>query len=153
MTPSRLSYKDSDPEAHQALRALETYVRRSSLARPLVELLHTRVSQMNGCAYCLDMHTKEARTAGETEQRLYALSAWRETAFFSASERAALAWAEAVTLLGKDLVPDAVFEEARRHFEERELVELTIATVTINAWNRLAIAFRMEPGSYTAGSK
>jgi AhpD family alkylhydroperoxidase len=153
MTNSRFSYKDAAPEAHKALLALETYVRRSSLARPLADLVYTRVSQMNGCAYCLDMHTKDARAAGETEQRLYALTAWRETPFFSDRERAALAWAEAVTALGRDLVPDAVYTEARRHFEERELVELTMATVTINAWNRLALAFRLEPGSYTVPSK
>ncbi len=153
MTNSRFSYKDAAPEAYKAILALETYVRRSSLARPLANLVYTRVSQINRCAHCIDMHTKDARAAGETEQRLYALSAWRETPFFSERERAALAWAEAVTELGRDLVPDAVYTEARRHFDERELVELTMATVTINAWNRLAIAFRMEVGGYTPPSK
>ena len=149
MPNSRFSYKDAAPEAYKALLALETYVRRTSLARPLAELIYMRVSQINGCAHCIDMHSKDARAAGETEQRLYALVAWRDTPFFSDRERAALAWAEAVTELGRDGVPDVVYTEARRHFDERELVELTLATATINAWNRLAIAFRTEVGGYT----
>lgn len=153
MTNSRLSYKDAAPEAYKAVLALSTYVHRSSLPHQLAHLIYTRVSQINGCAYCIDMHTKDARAGGETEQRLYALNAWRETPFFTDRERAALAWAEAVTELGRDHVSDAVYTEARRHFDERELVELTIATVTINAWNRLAIAFRMEVGGYTPPAK
>ena len=110
--------------------------------------MKTRVSQINGCAYCLDMHTKDARAAGETEQRLYLLSAWRETRFFSPRERAALAWAEAVTQLGGHGVPDAVYDEARAQFDEKALVDLTLAIVAINGWNRLAIPFRSEAGSY-----
>jgi AhpD family alkylhydroperoxidase len=153
MPNSRFSYKDAAPEAYKAMLALETSVRRSSLPRPLAELIYTRVSQINGCAHCIDMHTKDARAAGETEQRLYALVAWRDTPFFSERERAALAWAEAVTELGRDHVSDAVYTEARRHFDERELVELTMAVVTINAWNRLGIAFHMEVGSYTPPAK
>ena len=153
MTTSRFDYTKAVPEAFKAMMALSTHVHRSGLERPLATLVVTRVSQINGCAYCIDMHTKDARAAGETEQRLYALSAWRETPFFSDRERAALAWAEAVTELGRDHVSDAVYTEARRHFDERELVELTMATVTINAWNRLAIAFRMEVGGYTPPAK
>jgi len=114
----------------------------------LVELVLMRVSQINGCAFCLDMHSKDARAAGETEQRLYLLSAWRETRFFSPRERAALAWAEAVTQLGGHGVPDAVYDEARAQFDEKALVDLTLAIVAINGWNRLAIPFRSEAGSY-----
>ena len=107
-----------------------------------------RASQMNGCAYCLDMHSKDARAKGESEQRLYALNAWRETPFFTDREQAALAWAEAVTLVSVDHVPDAVYEHAMRHFSEEELVNLTMAVITINGWNRIAISFRMVPGEY-----
>ena len=108
----------------------------------------TRASQINGCAYCLDMHTKDARAAGETEQRLYALSAWRETPFYSERERAALAWTEALTLISENHVPDDVYEAARECFTEEELVNLTMAVIAINGWNRLAISFRNVPGSY-----
>jgi AhpD family alkylhydroperoxidase len=114
----------------------------------LLELVKTRASQLNGCAFCLDMHTKDARAGGETEQRLYALSAWRETPFFDARERAALGWTEAVTRLGDHPVPDEIYAEARQQFDERSLVDLTLAIVAINGWNRLAIAFRKEPGTY-----
>ena len=127
---------------------LAKYTRQSGLEHSLPELVKTRVSQINGCAYCLDMHTKDARAAGETEQRLYLLSAWRETRFFSPRERAALAWAEAVTQLGGHGVPDAVYDEARAQFDEKALVDLTLAIVAINGWNRLAIPFRSEAGSY-----
>ena len=128
---------------------LETFIRKSSkLEHPLLELMKTRASQMNGCAFCIDMHTKDARAAGETEQRLYALNAWRETPFFTERERAALAWTEAVTAVSAGHVPDAVYEEAKQHFNDEELVNLTLAVVTINGWNRLAIAFRAVPGEY-----
>jgi len=128
---------------------LETFVRKSSkLETSLLELVRMRASQINGCAYCLDMHSKDARAEGETEQRLYALNAWRETPFFSDRERAALGWTEAVTLVSKDHVPDEVFEETRKHFSDEELANLTLAVVTINGWNRLSIAFRAVPGSY-----
>jgi AhpD family alkylhydroperoxidase len=137
----------------QAMLALETYVRKSSGLDPsLLELVRMRSSQINGCAYCLDMHSKDARAAGETEQRLYCLPAWRETPFYSERERAALAWTEAVTQVSDDHVPDAVFELARKEFSEEELAELTLAIVAINGWNRLCIAFRAPPGIYQPGS-
>jgi AhpD family alkylhydroperoxidase len=107
-----------------------------------------RASQINGCAYCLDMHSKDARAAGETEQRLYTLDAWRETPFFTDRERAALAWTEALTLVSQTHVPDAVFEEVRPHFSDEELANLSLAVVAINGWNRLMIAFRAVPGTY-----
>jgi AhpD family alkylhydroperoxidase len=119
-----------------------------TLERPLFELVKIRASQINGCAYCLDMHTKEARLAGETEQRIYALSAWRETPFFTERERAALEWTEAVTLVADTHVPDEVFERVSKHFGEAEMVALTFAVVVINSWNRLAISFRPVVGSY-----
>lgn len=145
----RLDFKKVAPGAHKAMAGLEGYVRRSSqLEAPLLELVRMRASQINGCAYCLDMHSKDARAAGETEQRLYTLSAWQETPFFSARERAALAWTEAITLIGSSNAPDEVFEEARKEFTEEELVNLTIAIVAINGWNRLAIGFRSVPGTY-----
>jgi AhpD family alkylhydroperoxidase len=130
------------------MRQLQRYVDDSTLETALLELVKTRASQINGCAYCVDMHTKDARADGETEQRLYALSVWRETPFYTARERAALAWAEAVTLLAQGPVSDEIFEEARRQFSERELVELTMAIVAINGWNRLSVAFGTVPGSY-----
>jgi AhpD family alkylhydroperoxidase len=143
----RLNYAKLSPEPVKALYSVGAYVAGSGLEHALVELVKVRASQVNGCAYCLDMHTQDARAAGETEQRLYALSAWRETPFFTDRERAALAWAEAVTLVGGG-VPDAVFEEARSQFTEKELADLTWAVVTINAWNRIAISFRAVPGTY-----
>ena len=118
------------------------------LERPLFELVKIRASQINGCAYCLDMHTKEARLAGETEQRIYALSAWRETPFFSERERAALEWTETVTRVAESHVPDEIYERVSRHFAEEELVALTFAVVVINSWNRLSISFRPPVGSY-----
>jgi len=114
----------------------------------MLELIKIRGSQINGCAYCLDMHTKDARALGETEQRIYALNAWRETPFFSERERAALEWTEAVTRVSDGQVPDAVYDAVARHFTEAELVALTFAVVAINSWNRLAIAFRAVPGAY-----
>jgi len=128
--------------------ALESFVRKSALEPSLIELVKMRASQINGCAYCIDMHSKDARAAGESEQRLYALSAWRETPFFTERERAALAWAEEITLISQNHVPDSAYEEAKRCFSEEELVSLTMALVTINGWNRLAIAFRAVPGQY-----
>lgn len=127
---------------------LEAYVRHSGLEQSLLELIKLRASQMNGCAYCIDMHTKDARLAGETEQRLYALSAWRETPFYSERERAALAWTEAVTRISPESVDDSVYESVREHLSEKELVDLTLAIITINGWNRLAISFRTVPGTY-----
>lgn len=148
MTP-RINFYKAAPEAIQAMRGLEHYINQSSGLEPsLRELVKTRASQINGCAYCIDMHTKDARAAGETEQRLYALNAWRETPFYTERERAALEWTEAVTLIGEGHVPDDVFERVRAHFSEEELVKLTLAIVAINGWNRFAIAFRSVPGSY-----
>ncbi len=144
----RIEYAKTAPGAVKAMRALELYVHGCGLERPLLELVKTRASQINGCAYCLDMHTKDARAIGETEQRLYALDAWDETPFFSDRERAALAWTEAVTCVADGHVPDDVYQFAHEHFSETELVDLTLAIVAINGWNRLAIAFRTVPGTY-----
>ncbi len=144
----RLSYGRAAPGALAAMRGLETYVHGTGLDPALLELVKIRASQINGCAYCLDMHTKDARERGEKEQRIYAVAAWHEAPFFTEQERAALAWAEAVTRVGKTHVPDDVYELVRAQFGEKELVDLTLAIVAINGWNRLAVAFRTVPGSY-----
>jgi AhpD family alkylhydroperoxidase len=144
----RVDFSKAAPGAVKAMLDLGRYVRQSGIETPLLELVRLRASQINGCAYCLDMHTKDARAEGETEQRLYTLSAWRETPFFSDRERAALEWTEAVTEIGKDHVPDEVFERVHKHFSDSELINLTLAVVEINGWNRLAIPFRAVPGSY-----
>lgn len=128
--------------------SLETYLHDCGLEASLIELVKMRASQINGCAYCLDMHSKDARAAGETEQRLYLLNAWREAPFYSKRERAALAWTEALTLVAENQVPDEVYHEVREHFDEQELVNLSLAIVTINGWNRLAVGFRSEVGTY-----
>ena len=145
---SRIDYDEVAPGALHAMLGLEEYVHGTGLEPTLLELVKIRASQINGCAYCLDMHSKDARAAGETEQRLYLLSAWREAPVYSGRERAALAWTEAVTLVTDGHVPDQVFEEVRRQFTDRELASLTLAVVAINGWNRLAIAFRSEVGGY-----
>lgn len=145
---SRIDYSKVAPDAVHAMQGLERYVRNSGLEHSLLELVKTRASQVNGCAYCLDMHTKDARAAGETEQRLYALPAWRETPFYTDRERAALAWTEAVTEVAKSHVPDEVYEVARNQFTEEELVQLTLAVIAINGWNRLAISMRTVAGTY-----
>lgn len=147
----RLNYMEVDPKLIRAMFGLNTPVAQSGLETSLIDLIDFRVSQLNGCAYCLDMHSKDLRAAGETEQRLYVLDAWREAPFYSDRERAALAWAEAVTLLTNKEVPDEVYEQARAQFSEQELTTLTLAVVAINGWNRLNIAFRTEPGSYQPG--
>ena len=144
----RLDFLKVSPDALKAMLGLETCIARGSIERPLIELVKMRASQINGCAYCLDMHSKDARAAGESEQRLYTLDAWRETPFFSPRERAALAWTETLTRVAETHVPDAAYEAARTEFSEQELVDLTLAIVTINAWNRIAIGFRAVPGSY-----
>jgi len=145
----RINAQKASPAAYKAMLNLENYVSRSAGIEPsLLELVKLRASQINGCAFCIDMHTKDARAAGETEQRLYALTAWRETPFYTDRERAALAWTEAVTLIGETHVPDEIYEHAKQRFTEEELVNLTLAVVAINGWNRLAIAFRAVPGSY-----
>jgi AhpD family alkylhydroperoxidase len=143
-----MEYPKVAPGVSQAMSQLERQVRESGLEAPLLDLVKTRASQINGCAFCLDMHTKDARACGETEQRLYALSAWRETPFYTDRERAALAWTEAVTLVAETHVPDEVYEQARAQFSEQELANLTLAIVAINGWNRLAISFRTVPGTY-----
>jgi AhpD family alkylhydroperoxidase len=144
----RLDYAKINPAALKAMYGLEVFVKHSGLEKPLLELIKLRASQINGCAYCIDMHTKDARAAGETEQRLYLLNAWREAPFYTDRERAALEWTEAVTLVSQTHVPDEVYESVKEHFTEQELVNLTMAVVTINGWNRLAISFRAEPGTY-----
>jgi AhpD family alkylhydroperoxidase len=136
------------PNALAAMLRLERYVHDSGLEPSLLKLVKVRASQLNGCAYCVDMHTKEARAAGESEQRLYAVPVWHETPYFSARERAALTWTDAVTEIGQTGVPDEAYDEVRAHFSEKELVSLTMAIVAINGWNRLAVSFRKEPGSY-----
>jgi AhpD family alkylhydroperoxidase len=149
----RLDYKNASPKGFAAMLALELHARASGLEHGLLELVKTRVSQLNGCAFCLDMHTKDARAAGEDEQRLYLLPAWREAPCYTERERAALAWAEAVTLLKDQQVPDEVYEQARRQFDEKALVDLTLAIVAINGWNRLSVSFRTEAGSYQPGGR
>jgi AhpD family alkylhydroperoxidase len=144
----RLDYSKAAPGSVQAMYKLQKFVEESGLERSLLELVKTRVSQINGCAFCIDMHTKDARSFGESEQRLYALNAWRETPFYTGRERAALAWAEAITLISESHASDEEFEAARAEFSEEELVKLTMAIITINGWNRLAIAFRSEVGTY-----
>jgi AhpD family alkylhydroperoxidase len=136
------------PGAYHAMLGLETYLHQCGLEIPLLHLIKLRASQINGCAYCIDMHWKDLRAIGENEQRLYGLDAWRESPYYSDRERAALAWTEAVTLIASTQVPDAVYEEARRHFNEKEITNLTLAVATINAWNRLAISLRAEAGKY-----
>ncbi|MCC7119096.1 MAG: carboxymuconolactone decarboxylase family protein [Anaerolineales bacterium] len=144
----RLNYSKVAPEGVEGLSKLEGYVRKSGLEHSLLELVKMRASQINGCAYCLDMHSKDARTNGESEQRLYGLSAWHEAPFYTDRERAALAWTEAVTLVSESHVPDEVYAEARKHFSEKELVDLTYGIIAINSWNRLAVSFRSLAGTY-----
>jgi AhpD family alkylhydroperoxidase len=144
----RINYMEKGAGAVKAMYGLELYLAKCSLDKQLLHLVKYRVSQINGCAFCLDMHSKDLRAGGETEQRLYCLDAWRETPFYTSKERAALAWAEAVTLITVGHVSDAVYEEARKEFSEEELIDLTTAVAAINAWNRVAISFRAIPGTY-----
>ena len=150
---ARLDLTKIPPDAYKAMAGLEVFVKGSSLEPALLELVRMRASQINGCAYCLDMHSKDARAAGETEQRLYELNAWRETPFYSERERAALAWAEALTLVHESHAPDDVYEEVRKRFTEEEVVALSAAIVSINGWNRLCIGFRVVPGTYQPARK
>jgi AhpD family alkylhydroperoxidase len=147
---TRIDFTKISPKALQAMMGLQNYVNHSGLEHSLLELVKMRASQINGCAYCLDMHSKDARAAGETEQRLYLLSAWREAPFYSERERAALEWTEAMTLLTEGHVPDDVYASARGQFSEAELVDLSMAIVAINGWNRLMVGFRGEAGTYQA---
>jgi AhpD family alkylhydroperoxidase len=136
------------PAAYHAMLGLEKFIQQSSIEPKLAHLLKMRASQINGCAYCLDMHSKDARAEGETEQRLYGLDAWREAPYYTDRERIALEWIEALTLITDGHVPDELYERARRQLSEKELVELAMVAVAINGWNRLAIAFRSEAGTY-----
>jgi len=144
----RIDYRKFAPEALNAMLGLEKYISGCGLDPGLIHLIKMRASQINGCAYCLDMHSIDARALGETEQRLYTLDAWRETPFFNDRERAALEWTEAVTLISETHAPDAAFEELKKYFTEKEILDLTIVATTINMWNRVAISTRAVPGRY-----
>lgn len=146
----RLNYTQASPEAFKALLHTEQQVHKSGLEESLIELVKTRASQINGCAYCLDMHTKDARAQGESEQRLYLLNAWREAPFYSDRERAALAWTEAVSEISVHGVSDELYEQVREQFDDKALVDLTLAVIAINGWNRMAIAFRSKVGDYVS---
>ncbi len=149
----RLNFGKVVPEAYHVMGGMERLVHESGLEPELLELVKVRASQINGCAYCIDMHWKDARAGGETEQRLYSLNAWSETPFYSERERAALAWAESLTLLSENDVPDELYQATRDQFTEKELVNLTMAIVAINSWNRLVISFRTVPGTYQPKAK
>lgn len=144
----RLDLNQTNPAAYRAMMQLERHVMRSGLDSTILELIKIRASQINGCAFCIDMHTKDARLNGETEQRIYALNAWQETPFFTAEERAVLSLTEAVTLIASSIVSDAIFDDVSRYFEPNEIAELLMAIVTVNSWNRIAITTQMLPGSY-----
>ncbi len=145
---SRIEYAKAAPELMKAMRPFTDYVHNCGLEASLIDLVMLRASQINGCAYCIDMHTKDARLRGETEQRIYELNAWRETPFYTEREMAALAWTEAVTVITDGHVPDDVYEEALKWFTEAEIINLTAAVALINAWNRLSVSFRSVPGTY-----
>lgn len=145
---SRFNYAKLSPGAYSAMFSLEKYLHQCGLEEGLIHLVKLRVSQLNGCAFCLDMHWKDLRAIGEEEQRLYSLDAWRECPYYTDRERAALAWAEALTLITNGHASDAVYEASRAQFSEKEFSDLTFAITTINAWNRLAISGRTEPGNY-----
>jgi AhpD family alkylhydroperoxidase len=151
MTPRLNPYKAA-PEAMKALVALENYVLGSGLDHSLIDLVKIRTSQINGCAYCIHMHTSEARTRGESEERLYLLDAWHESPLYDERERAALAWTEEVTLVSDTHVPDVVYDQARQYFSETELVNLTLCVAAINAWNRIAISFRAVHPTHWKGA-
>ena len=144
----RFDYAKVAPGAYRAMAGLEHYLHESGLEENLLHVIKLRASQINGCAYCLDMHWKDLKSIGETDQRLYELNAWEEGPFYSDRERAALAWTEAVTRVADSHVPDEIYEHVRQHFSEKEMADLTLAVATINAWNRLAISARTTPGTY-----
>ena len=146
----RFDLDSLNPGAESAIDALDRYVGTLGFDAKLLELVRVRASQLNGCIYCIDMHTKDARARGETEQRLHALAAWREAPYFTARERAALAWTEAVTLIARDHIPDASYEEARTHLSEQDIAGLLLAIIAINAWNRVAVSQRLVPGAYVS---
>jgi AhpD family alkylhydroperoxidase len=145
---SRLDYGKIAPGVYEAMEALDRYVQTCAVEKSLIMLVQFRVSQINGCAYCLDMHWKDLIASGEHAQRLYSLEAWRECPYYTDRERAALTWTEAVTLIGNGHVPDDVYQDVRPHFSDTELADLTLALAAINAWNRLSIAGRLAPGTY-----
>lgn len=147
----RINALEKGSEAMKALFGAAVYLSKSRVENALLDLVYLRVSQINGCAFCLDMHSKDLRAKGETEQRLYGLDAWREAPYYTDRERAALAWAESVTNLHDGRVPDEVYEQARKQFSEEELIDLTLGVTTINSANRLNIAFRTEAGNYQPG--
>jgi len=149
----RIGYARVAPGVYDAMDAIDQYLAACGLEESLLHLVRLRASQINGCAYCLDMHWKDLRALGESEQRLYSLDAWRECPYYTERERAGLAWAEAVTLVAEGHVPDAVYDEARRHFSEKELADLTLSVAGINAWNRLSIAARVVPGTYQPAAR
>lgn len=144
----RFDYAKVAPGAYRAMAGLEHYLHESGLEESLLHLIKLRASQINGCAYCLDMHWKDLKSIGEPDQRLYELNAWEEAPFYSDRERAALAWTESVTRVAETRVPDEVYESVRKHFSEKEIADLTLAVAAINAWNRLAISARTVPGTY-----
>jgi AhpD family alkylhydroperoxidase len=150
MHSHRISAYDAAPAAMKALQNVEAYLHQCGLDHWLIELVKMRASQINGCAYCLDMHSKELRRLGESEQRIYLLNAWRESPLYTPRERAALAWTEAVTLIAQTHAPDALYDDVRRHFDDKELIDLTILIGMINLWNRLAISLRYEHPVSTA---
>lgn len=145
---ARLDYAAAAPGAMKAMKGLQAYINTTDLEPSLLELVKLRASQINGCAYCVSLHAHDARTKGETEQRIYSLSVWREAPFYSDRERAAMEWTEALTLLAETHVPDAVFEAVRPHFSDKELADLTLAVVLINGWNRFGVSFRDVPEVY-----
>jgi AhpD family alkylhydroperoxidase len=147
---TRIDYGQAAPGTYEAMDALDRYLADCSIERPLLILVQLRASQVNGCAYCIDMHWKDLRAIGDTEQRLASLDAWRECPYYTDRERAALAWTEAVTLVADGHVPDAVYAEVRPRFGDKEMADLTLAIAAINAWNRLSIAGRLVPGGYQA---
>jgi AhpD family alkylhydroperoxidase len=149
MAHERLSAAKLVPDGYKALLGVESYMRQCGLERPLIELVKMRASQINGCAYCLDMHSKDARRGGESEQRLYLLNAWKETSLYTPRERAALAWTETITRIADTHAPDDAYEALRPHFSEKEIADLTILIGMINVWNRLAIGFRNQPSTGT----
>ena len=149
----RFNYGKVSPGVYDAMDALDQYLATASLDERLLDLVRLRASQINHCAYCIDMHWKDLRALGETEQRLYGLTAWQESPYYSDRERAALAWTEAVTLVADGNVPDGIYHAVQPHFSETELADLTLAIATVNAWNRLSVASRLVPGNYTSALK
>jgi AhpD family alkylhydroperoxidase len=145
---ARFNFTKAAPGAYAAMLGLEKYLHECGLEQPLLLMVKLRASQINGCAYCLDMHWKDLRASGETEQRMYSLDAWRECPYYTGRERAALAWTEALTLITTGHAPDAVYEEVRAQFNEKEICDLSLAVAAINAWNRLVISSRTVPGGY-----